>query len=229
MKKMTLKAITLSVVVTMLFSGCGNMSNTGKGALIGTGGGALLGAGIGAIAGGGKGAIIGAAVGGAVGAGTGAVIGNKMDKQKAELEKIQGAQVNDVTDSNGIQAIKVTFADGILFQTGKSDLSPSSKNSLNEFARSLTNNPDTDITIYGHTDNTGSREVNQKLSEQRAQAVKNYFVGNGVTGARIQTQGLAFDMPVGDNSTVAGRAENRRVEVYITASAEMIKKAEQGK
>ena len=217
----------LALCGSMIFaSGCGSMSNTGKGALIGAGSGAAVGAGVGAIFGKGKGAAIGAAVGTAVGAGVGTVIGKKMDQQQAELERIQGAQVEQVTDKNNMQAIKVTFADGILFQTGKSDLSTSSRSALSQFATSLVNNPDTDITIYGHTDNTGSRATNERLSAQRAQAVATYLNGNGVQRVRMTTEGLAYDYPVADNGTAEGRRQNRRVEIYITANEQMIQDAQ---
>lgn len=213
---------------SIILSGCASMSNTGKGAAIGAGGGAALGAGIGALVGKGKGAAIGAAVGGAVGAGTGALIGRKMDKQKKELEAIEGAKVETVTDVNDLQAIKVTFDNGILFATNSSQLSNASREALTKFANSLKNSPDTDVTIYGHTDNTGTREVNERVSKQRADAVANFLVGNGIARSRITTEGLAFDQPVADNSTAAGRAQNRRVEVFITANANMIKQAEAG-
>ena len=209
-------------------SGCASLNNTTKGAMIGTGGGAALGAGIGAIAGGGKGAAIGAAIGTAVGATAGALIGRKMDKQQQELEQIEGAQVEEVTDQNNLQAIKVTFDSGILFDTNKSDLSPSAQRALSEFAVSLKNNPQTDVVINGHTDNTGTRAVNDRVSKERAQAVANYLIGSGVSSSRLTTNGLAYDYPVADNSTAAGRAQNRRVEIFITASADMIDAAEQG-
>lgn len=227
MKKGNLFTI-LMLSGSIIFSGCASMSNTGKGAAIGAGGGAALGAGIGALVGKGKGAAIGAAIGGAVGAGTGALIGKKMDKQKRELEAIEGAKVETVTDANDLQAIKVTFDNGILFATNSSQLSAASRDALTKFAVSLQNSPDTDITIYGHTDNTGTREVNERVSKQRADAVSNFLVGNGIARNRITTEGLAFDQPVADNSTAAGRAQNRRVEVYITANANMIKQAEAG-
>lgn len=211
-----------------VFSGCASMSNTGKGAMIGAGGGAALGAGIGALAGKGKGAAIGAAVGAAVGSGTGALIGRRMDKQKKELEAIEGAKVETVQDVNNLQAIKVTFDNGILFATNKSELSPASRDALAKFATSLKNSPDTDITIYGHTDNTGTRAVNERISNERADAVANFLVGQGISRSRITTEGLAYDQPVADNNTAEGRAQNRRVEVYITANADMIKKAEAG-
>ena len=109
------------MAAALLTTGCAafqNMSKTGQGATIGGGGGAVAGAAIGAMAGGGKGAAIGTAVGAGLGAGVGALIGRRMDKQKAELEKIEGAQVETVTDENDLQAIKVTFNDKILFATG---------------------------------------------------------------------------------------------------------------
>lgn len=211
-----------------VFTGCASMSNTGKGAMIGGGSGAALGAGIGALAGKGKGAAIGAAVGAAVGSGTGALIGRRMDKQKKELEAIEGAKVETVQDVNNLQAIKVTFDNGILFATNKSELSTASRDALTKFANSLKNSPDTDVTIYGHTDNTGTRAVNERVSKERADAVANYLVGQGISRSRIKTEGLAYDQPVADNGTAAGRAQNRRVEVFITANADMIKKAEAG-
>lgn len=151
-----------------------------------------------------------------------------MDKQKKELEAIEGAKVETVTDANDLQAIKVTFDNGILFATNSSQLSNASRDALTKFANSLKNSPDTDVTIYGHTDNTGTREVNERVSKQRADAVANFLVGNGIARARITTEGLAFDQPVADNSTAEGRAQNRRVEIYITANANMIKQAEAG-
>ena len=102
MKKTKIMALLLSA--TLVFSGCGNMNNTAKGGLIGGGGGAALGAIIGGIAGHGKGAAIGAAVGAAVGTGAGVLIGKKMDKAAEEAAQIQGAQVEQVTDNNGLQA-----------------------------------------------------------------------------------------------------------------------------
>ena len=221
--------IILPLIVALIMnSGCGSMSSTSKGAIIGGGGGAAAGAGIGAAIGGGRGAAIGAGIGAVVGTTAGVIIGNKMDKQKAELERIAGAQVEEITDNNDLKAIKVTFADGILFATGSSQLSQSSRNSLTDFAKSLADNPHTDVTIYGHTDNTGSRSVNEKLSADRANAVANFLSGQGIASNRFTIKGLAYDSPVADNSTSEGRAKNRRVEVFISANSEMIRQAEAG-
>lgn len=222
------KLVALLLCSVMLLSSCSTTKNSTKGGVIGGAGGALLGAGIGALVGHGKGAAIGAAVGGAVGAGAGVVIGKKMDKQKAELEKIEGAKVETVTDANNLQAIKVTFDSGILFATGKSDLNSSSKSALLKFAASLKETPETDITIYGHTDNKGSRDMNLTLSNNRAASVAKFLNANGVLNDRMKTEGKAFDEPIADNTTEAGRTQNRRVEIYITANKQMIQQAEQG-
>lgn len=222
-------AVLLSATL-LLSTGCASMNNTGKGALIGTGGGAALGAGVGALIGKGKGAAIGAGVGAAVGAGVGALIGNKMDKQQKELEAqlAEAAKVEEVTDVNGLQAIKVTFEGGILFPTNGTTLSNSAKTNLTKFAVSLNENPDTDVQVYGYTDNTGSMAANQKVSTGRAESVRTYLVNSGVSTSRITAEGLPMDYYIADNSTAEGRAQNRRVEIYITANEEMVKKAEAG-
>lgn len=227
MKRVNLFAgVMLSAII--LFSGCSGMKKSTKGGLIGGASGAAVGAGIGAIAGGGKGAAIGAAVGTAVGATAGTLIGKKMDKQQAELEKIEGAKVESVTDSNNLKAIKVTFDSGILFATGKSELNTQSKNALTKFVESLKNTPETDVSIVGHTDNTGSREFNEKLSMDRALSVVNFLSQNGISKERTTVKGMAWDEPVADNSTSEGRSQNRRVEVFITANETMIKQAQEG-
>ena len=206
------------------------MTNTGKGALIGGGGGAGVGAGLGALIGGGKGAGIGAAIGAAVGAGAGALIGKKMDKQEAELKEqlAQQAQVEKVTDQNGLQAIKVTFNGGILFPTNGTTLSSNAKTDLTSFANSLINNPNTNVQIYGYTDNTGSMTVNQKVATGRADAVRNYLLNSGVSGTRLSAEGLPMQDYVASNETAEGRAQNRRVEIYITANETMIQQAQDG-
>lgn len=206
------------------------MTQTGKGALIGGGGGAAVGAGLGALIGGGKGAGIGSAIGAAVGAGAGALIGNKMDKQQKELQQELGQQatVEKTTDQNGLQAIKVTFEGGILFPTGKYSLNPQAQADLTRFAASLRQNPDTNVQIYGFTDYTGSFAVNQKLAGERADAVLSYLANSGVTPSRLSAQGIPMADYVASNDTAAGRAQNRRVEIYITANKDMIAKAEAG-
>ncbi len=216
---------TILLSVALILSSCG-ASNTVKGTGIGTGAGAAVGAGVGSIFGGGKGAAWGAGIGAVLGGTAGAIIGNKMDKQKAELESIEGAQVETVNEG---EAIKVTFESGILYSTNSSTLNAASRTSLDKFATSLLNNPDTDVRIYGHTDSTGSDAINNPLSQRRAESVYNYLMSKGVSGKRIESQGFGSSQPVADNNTAAGKGQNRRVEVFILPNAKMIQDAKEGK
>ena len=221
------KIISLALCGALLV-GCG-MSKTGSGALIGSGAGAALGAGIGYLLGGdGQSAAIGAAVGTALGAGTGTVIGKKMDEKAAQLKELENAQVETVTDVNGLKAIKVTFDSGILFDFNKSTLKPAAQAQLDKFAAEMADMPETNFTIYGHTDNVGSEKANEKVSAQRAESVEKYLRTKGIAKDRMTSEGLSFNFPVADNSTEAGRAQNRRVEIYISANEEMVKEAENG-
>ena len=227
MKK--IKFFSIGLCFALVLAGC---NNTQKGAAIGAGGGALLGAIVGKLAGN---TAVGAAVGAAVGTGAGVIIGKKMDKAKAEAEAVKNAQVESVTDANGLAAVKVTFDSGILFSTGSSTLAASAKYSLQQFATVLKNNADCDIAIQGYTDNAGwknstaaqSVEKNKALSLDRATAVSSYLQSLGVSAAQLKSvEGLGEATPVADNSTEAGKAQNRRVEIYMYASQEMIKAAE---
>lgn len=226
-KALGIPAMALCV---LLSTGCSSWTNTGKGATIGGGGGAALGAGLGALIGGGKGAAIGTAIGAAVGTGAGVLIGKKMDKQQAELqaELAKQAEIKQVTDENGLQAIQVTFNGGILFPTNGTTLSASARTDLSKFAASLINNPGTNVQIYGYTDDTGTLAVNERVATGRADAVRNYLLNSGVGASRLSAEGLPMQDYIASNSTAEGRAQNRRVEVYITASKEMIEQANQG-
>jgi len=223
MKKVNLFA-SLMLSVAIVLSGC-NASNTVKGTAIGGGGGAAVGAGIGALLNGGRGAAWGAGIGAVVGGAAGALIGNKMDKQKKELEQIQNAKVESINDG---QAIKVTFDSGILFATNSSSLNQTSINALTQFANSLKSNPETDVQIFGHTDSTGSDQINIPLSQQRAGSVQNFLMGQGIVSTRMTSQGMGSSQPVADNSTVAGRTQNRRVEIFILPNAQMVQDANNG-
>ena len=236
------KLMSLALCFALILSGCASMNNTTKGGLIGGGGGAALGALIGGMVSGksdkGKGRLIGAAIGTAVGGSAGVLIGKKMDKAAAQAAAIEGAQVEQVTDQNGLQAVKVTFDSGILFGTGAATLSTSAKASLSNFANNvLKQNANMDVNIYGYTDNQGwknstaeqSKQKNLNLSQERAQSVSTYLRSCGITASQIKgVEGLGEENPIADNSTAAGRQENRRVEVYMYASPEMIQQAEAG-
>ncbi len=230
MKKTRIFTIGALSLCLLGSAGCNSMTNMGKGALIGGGGGAGLGAGIGALIGGGKGAGIGAAIGAAVGAGAGTLIGRKMDKQKQELEQqlADKAAVETVTDQNGLEAIKVTFNSGILFPTNGTTLNTAERQSLAGFATNLINNPETNVQIFGYTDDTGTMQVNERVSTGRADAVRNFLVNSGVAASRVTAQGIPMADYVASNATPEGRAQNRRVEIYITANQQMIQQAENG-
>ena len=205
------------------------MNQTAKGSLVGAGAGATVGAGLGAIFGkDGKSAAIGAAIGTAVGTAAGAIIGKKMDQKAEELAQLEGASVETVQDANGLEAIKVTFENGILFPFNGVNLSDQSKATLSKFASEMKDLPETNITIWGHTDNIGTAAVNERISLQRADAVKAFLNQNGIANTRMDSAGQSFNMPVADNATEEGRAQNRRVEIYISANETMIQQAEAG-
>ena len=228
----SMKTVVIALCAGMVMAGCNNLA---KGTVIGAAGGAALGAIVGKIAGN---TAVGAAVGTAVGAGTGALIGKHMDKVKAQAQAVENAQVENYTDANGLQGVKVTFDSGILFGTGSSTLQTAAKNSLTQFANNVLKvNADCDVAVQGYTDNAGwknstaeqSAQKNLNLSQQRAQAVTNYLTSLGVSSSQIRsTTGFGEANPVADNSTAAGKAQNRRVEVILYASEAMIKAAEAG-
>ncbi len=235
-KKFLLGALAMALVL----SGC-NMNNTTKGGLIGgAGGGALgaaIGAGIGALAGGSSGAKLGAAIGAGVGAagGTtaGVLIGKKMDKAKAAAEAVANAEVETVTDKNGLEAVKVTFDNGILFKVGKSDLQASAQNSLRQFANNVLNvYTDCDVDIYGFASSDGSDATNLTLSQNRANAVRGYLTNTcGVSSQQIKnTTGYGEDPQylIFDANGKEDKDASRRVEVYLYASEAMINAANAG-
>ncbi len=220
LNKKSIAALALSAALVL--TGCG-LSNTAKGAGIGAGAGALIGAGVGRVLGN---TAIGAAIGGVVGGTAGALIGKKMDKQKKELEEqVKNAKIESVNDG---QAIRVTFDSGILFATNSSTLTTTSQTSLRNFAANLKVNDQTDLLIIGHTDNTGSDRINDPLSLNRASSVRSFLAGQGVSSDRMRVEGKGSREPVADNSTAAGRKENRRVEVYILPNKAMVEAAQNG-
>ena len=229
-----MKFSVCAVSLAMLLSSCG-MSNTAKGGIIGGAGGRALGALVGQLVGGnGKSTAIGAAVGSVVGAGAGVLIGNKMDKAKKAAE-LANAEAEVLTDKNGTQYVKATFDSGLLFNTGSATLSASAQAAIKKFVTNLSAEDNTfDLAICGFTDNAGwknstaeqSKAKNLQLSQQRADAVKNQIVGSGYPAARlVSVQGFGEENPVADNATAEGKQQNRRVEVYILPSQDMINAA----
>ena len=221
---MKLKALSMTLCAALLLSSCGSWKNTGWGAGIGTAAGAAIGLGIGHLAGN---KTVGTAVGAAVGATAGTLIGRKMDKAAEAAKQVEGAQVQEITDVNGLPAVKVTFDSGILFGFNSTKLSEEAKSSLTAFAEVLKSTPDADVAILGHTDNVGTEKANQSVSEKRAKAVADHLKAQGVEGKQLKdVLGMNFSQPIASNDTEEGRAQNRRVEVYMYASQAMIEAAE---
>lgn len=218
--KNTGKIIMIFLIVAIILPGCASMKRSTKGAVIGTAAGGAMGAVIGRASGNaGLGAIIGATVGGA----TGAIIGKQMDKQAAEIDKtVPDAKVERVGEG-----IIVEFNSGVLFGFDQSDITADAQPTLNKLVEVLNKYPDTDIELQGHTDDTGTEKYNQALSERRARSVDNYLEKQGIPSGRIKIKGFGETIPKYDNTTDAGRAQNRRVEFLITANEKMIAAAEE--
>jgi len=220
MKKIivTLSAISLSMAG---LSGCANMNetqrDTGMGAAIGAVAGGLIGA---ATAGGNKGksAATGAAIGAALGAGGGYLWSQNMQKQRAEMEQATagtGIGISQTTDNQ----LKVDIPADVSFDVGRYAIKPNMRPVLDRLASTLNQHPVTTVTIIGHTDSTGSDAVNDPLSVNRAASTRDYLVQRGVSAQRIAVDGRGSRQPVADNTTAAGRAMNRRVEIFIAEAA----------
>ena len=221
LSKHALIATLCITLVALSFNSCKNWSKTAKGGTIGAGAGALAGAVIGKAAGSTvKGAIIGAAVGGAAGA----AIGNYMDRQAREMRKdLENAKVERVGEG-----IKITFDSGILFDVDSYTLKEQSKENIAKLAETLNKYDDTNVLFAGHTDNTGSDEYNQQLSEQRAKSVAEYASFVDVDPKRMTIIGYGEQQPEATNSTAEGRQQNRRVEIAIYANEELKEAAKNG-
>ncbi|CAN5216501.1 OmpA family protein [soil metagenome] len=220
------KFIAILFMASTLLYGCDatrNASNKQKGAVIGSAGGAVIGGVIGNNTGDGNTAL-GAIIGGVVGGAAGAYIGNRMDKQAQEIEQeIPGAEVERVGEG-----INVTFDEksGVYFDTEKFNINAKSQETLNKLAAIFKEYPDTNILVEGHTDSSGSDSYNLTLSKNRAQAVTNYLVNNGVSKGRFETKWYGESQPKYDNNTADGRAKNRRVELAIVANEQLQREAE---
>lgn len=209
-----LAALVLTTACTTdPYTGERSMSKAGTGALIGAGAGGLLG-----VILGGRNNRTETIVGAGIGAIAGAGIGHYMDKQERELRERTagtGIDVNRVGDD-----IVLSMPENVTFDFNSTILKPAFRPDLQNVANTLKDYPSTFVDIYGHTDSVGSAEVNQRISEQRAQTVANTLVTMGVQQARIATRGYGFTMPVASNDTEQGRAQNRRVEIRLSPVTE---------
>lgn len=205
----------VAAVLTVTLAGCAAMEanpRTTKGAAVGTVAGAGTGAAIGAIVGGGKGAAQGAAIGAVVGLLGGGLIGNYMDRQAKDMEAVLAEQDRLRRQQ---EQLNISLSSDVLFSSGSATIQPGGQTKLRQMADVLNKYPQTLVQITGHTDNRGSEASNIELSKQRAQAVANAFVADGVNAARISTFGQGESLPIADNNTPEGRAQNRRVEILI--------------
>lgn len=222
------KTFVWTIVIAFMLAGCATKTQTG--ALVGSGLGAAIGAGVGQAAGHDtRSTLLGAAIGAAVGGLAGGAIGHYMDRQEesmrqalANVEEASIRRDQEVLAEAGRDATKksvdvltVTFKSDYLFAVNSSSLLAGSYDELNRVANVLKQYPETNIQIAGHTDSSGSEDYNQRLSERRAESVKNALVGTGVNPSRLTTVGYGESKPIASNNTEAGRQQNRRVEIRI--------------
>jgi len=186
---------------------------TATGAGIGAAAGAAIGA-IGNDSNRGRGAAAGAAIGAAAGALGGYVWNKRMEDQQKQIQQQTqgtGVEVTRTADNR----LQINIPGDIAFDSGQAAIRPNFRSALDNFAQSLQQNPSTTVTIVGHTGSTGSPAVNEPLSLQRADATRDYLVTRGVGGNRFQIDGRGAREPVASNDTDAGRARNRRVEIFL--------------
>ena len=197
--------------MVVLVSGCANMTEQQRGAAIGAGVGTLAGAAIGDSR---KSAVIGAGLG-ALG---GYIWSNQMAQKKAAMEQATvgtGVEVTQTADNQ----LRLNIPSDISFDTGRSDIKSNMRPILDQFAQGLSNQPNTEIRIVGHTDSTGSDAINNPLSINRAASARNYLVSRGVNSQRIQIDGRGSYEPIADNNSNDGRARNRRIEIFLAERA----------
>lgn len=212
MKKIQL--VAASLVGTVLLASCAELTQTQRDTAIGTGVGAAGGAVIGGAAGGRRGAAIGAGVGAIGGAIGGYIWSQKMQEQKRAMEEAsKGTGVQVVQTPNN--ELKLEIPSDISFDTGKAVIKPEMRPVLDKFAQTLNSHPVTQVRIVGHTDSTGTPAINDPLSVNRAASTRDYLSGRGVDTKRVAIDGHGAREPIADNNSEAGRAKNRRVEIFI--------------
>lgn len=208
-----IRATALSLTAAaVVMAGCSNMSERQKGTAAGAGIGAAAGAVLSSATGGKAGT--GAVVGGAIGAVAGNIWSKRQEERRIAMEQATRGTGVDVSRTQDNQ-LKVNIPSDVSFDTGSATIKPQMRSVLDPFAASLKDDPNARLTIIGHTDSTGSEAINNPLSVERAQSVRDYLAARGVSATRIQTAGHGEREPVADNSTDAGRARNRRVEIYL--------------
>nr|WP_315228272.1 OmpA family protein [uncultured Limnohabitans sp.] len=198
--------------VAVLLTGCATATPEQKGA----GTGALIGAVAGQILGHDSRS---SAIGAGLGALGGYVWSKNMEDKKRAMEQATAGTGTVVTQTSDNQ-LKLTIPNDISFDTGRYDIKPNLRPILDQFAQGLSQQPGTEVRIIGHTDNTGSEAVNNPLSVNRAQSTRDYLVARGVNSNRITIDGRGEREPIADNTTEAGRARNRRIEIFLAERAQ---------
>ena len=216
----TIRRLALGATATaaLLAAGCAdmqmpNMSPTARNTAVGAGVGGLAGAAIGRDG-------TGAAIGAGLGALGGYVWSQHMEQKKQAMQRATvgtGVAVTQTPDNQ----LKLNIPSDISFDTGRADIKSNLRPILDQFATGLSSQPNTEVRIVGHTENTGSDAINDPLSQRRADAARDYLAARGVDPRRILTAGRGEHEPVADNSTDAGRARNRRVEIFLGERADV--------
>jgi len=207
-------SIVSACAAALLLGACADMTQEQKGTATGAGAGAVGGALIGAAFGNRNTAAAGAIIGAAAGAIGGNIWSKRMEEKQRALEQQTqgtGVEVSRTADNQ----LKVNVPSDISFDSGKASIKPELRSVLDSFANGLKDDASTRVRIVGHTDNTGSDAINNPLSEERAVSVRNYLEDRGISGSRIETAGRGDHEPIADNNTEAGRAKNRRVEIFL--------------
>lgn len=204
--------ILAAAAAALFMAGCANMDDTQRRTATGAGVGALAGAVLSSATGGsaGTGAVVGAGVG-ALGT---YIWSRNMENQRRSMEQATrgtGVAVTQTADNQ----LRLEIPSDISFDTNSSAIRGAFRPLLDQFAQGLRDNPRTEVRIVGHTDNTGSDAVNDPLSVERAASTRSYLAARGVDPARIRVEGHGSRQPIASNATAEGRAENRRVEIYV--------------
>jgi len=219
MKQRLAKSAAIAATASLLVTGCASdgsgMTETGQGAAIGTAAGAALGAIIGSQgANAGRGALIGS-VGGAL---IGGLAGAYMEQQRKDFQKVLAQEIG----SGAIRVEKLSNDQLLVGMTGETtfevdsdQIKPGFYATMDKIAAIVNKYGKTELVVAGHTDNTGSAEHNQQLSERRAGSVERYLEGRRVLPQRIQASGYGLSQPIATNDTDAGRRLNRRVDITI--------------
>lgn len=206
----TLSTITAVAAAALTLAACENMSERQKGTAQGAAIGAVAGAVLSSATGGKAGT--GAVVGGAVGAVAGNLWSKRMEDKRAAMEKATAGTGIGVTRT-GDNQLKVNVPSDFSFDVGRAEIKPAMRPVLDQFAQGL--DPAMHVRVIGHTDSTGNDAINDPLSVERAHSVRNYLSARGVAASRVETAGMGSRSPVADNGSDAGRAQNRRVEIFL--------------